>query len=192
MLQYRHSSPPWRFCSASDLCTGVPAWRKSCSCFCWSLYGFLRWLGPGSLSLLLVQVGLTLTGLIVAVKFSRSGIRQVDLAAAQPSGGDLRVHRRRPYRIDSFAGCHRDLHRDRSSRRLPRHQRTGTQVGGTDGAGAGTAQHRSPGDPGSNPLAGAVLRRAVSRPGVGGPQRPGVALPGGLRRSACRPASSER
>ncbi len=40
------------------------------------LYGFLRWLGPASLSLLLVQVGLTLTGLVVAVKFSRRGIRQ--------------------------------------------------------------------------------------------------------------------
>jgi sigma-B regulation protein RsbU (phosphoserine phosphatase) len=40
------------------------------------VYGFLRWLGPGSLPLLLVQVGLTLTGLIVAVKFSRRGIRQ--------------------------------------------------------------------------------------------------------------------
>src|SRR5665811_1635672 len=40
------------------------------------LYGFLRWLGPASLSLLLVQVGLTLTGLIVVLKFSRRGLRQ--------------------------------------------------------------------------------------------------------------------
>jgi sigma-B regulation protein RsbU (phosphoserine phosphatase) len=41
-----------------------------------ALYALLRWLGSGSFSLLLVQVGLTLTGLIVALKFSRRGIRQ--------------------------------------------------------------------------------------------------------------------
>jgi phosphoserine phosphatase RsbU/P len=41
-----------------------------------ALYGLLRWLSPGSFSLLLVQVGLTLTMLIVALKFSRKGIRQ--------------------------------------------------------------------------------------------------------------------
>ena len=40
------------------------------------LDGILRWLGPGSLLLLLIQVGLTLTGSIVALKFSRSRIRQ--------------------------------------------------------------------------------------------------------------------
>lgn len=41
-----------------------------------ALYGLLRWLRPGGTSTLLVQVGLTLTGLIVALKFSRRGIRQ--------------------------------------------------------------------------------------------------------------------
>ena len=41
-----------------------------------ALYALLRWLGPGSFPLLLVQVGLTLNGLAVALKFSRSGIRQ--------------------------------------------------------------------------------------------------------------------
>ena len=41
-----------------------------------ALYALLRWLGPGGFSLLLVQVGLTLTGLIVASKFSRRGVRQ--------------------------------------------------------------------------------------------------------------------
>jgi sigma-B regulation protein RsbU (phosphoserine phosphatase) len=40
------------------------------------LYGILRWLGPASFSLLLVQVGLTLAGLVLALKFSRRGIRQ--------------------------------------------------------------------------------------------------------------------
>jgi sigma-B regulation protein RsbU (phosphoserine phosphatase) len=41
-----------------------------------ALYGLLRWRGPGSSAMLLVQVGLTLTGLIIALKFSRSGLRQ--------------------------------------------------------------------------------------------------------------------
>jgi sigma-B regulation protein RsbU (phosphoserine phosphatase) len=41
-----------------------------------ALYGLLRWFSPGSLPLLLAQVGLTLTGLIVALKFSRRGVRQ--------------------------------------------------------------------------------------------------------------------
>lgn len=40
------------------------------------LYPLLRWLATGSLSLLLVQLGLTLTALIVALKFSRRGIQQ--------------------------------------------------------------------------------------------------------------------
>jgi phosphoserine phosphatase RsbU/P len=41
-----------------------------------AVYGLLRWFGAGSFPLLLVQVALTLTGLIVALKFSRRGIRQ--------------------------------------------------------------------------------------------------------------------
>jgi sigma-B regulation protein RsbU (phosphoserine phosphatase) len=41
-----------------------------------ALYGVLRWLGPGSLSLLLAQVGLAVTALVIAVKFSRRAIGQ--------------------------------------------------------------------------------------------------------------------
>ena len=41
-----------------------------------ALYVTLLWVGPGSSAMLLVQVGLTLTGLLIVVKFSRRGVRQ--------------------------------------------------------------------------------------------------------------------